>query len=157
MPHIHKLYDFVVSIFVVHRGKVRLVYHKKYREWLPIGGHVELDEDPLQAVYREVKEESGLKVRLLAKAPDIHHPGVKPLPTPDYVDVHRIGKGHKHIAFIYFAVCKNSRVRLHTREHREFKWVSLAELKHSRYRLTRSIAFYCQKAILAARSKKASW
>ncbi len=46
MPHIHELYDFVVSAFIVHRGRVLLIYHKKYDEWLPIGGHVELDEDP---------------------------------------------------------------------------------------------------------------
>ena len=90
MPHIHKLYDFVVTVFIVNRGRVLLIDHKKYDEWLPIGGHIELDEDPEMALIREIQEECGLKVRLLAGKPDIAHPGVKPIPTPSFVDVHRI-------------------------------------------------------------------
>ena len=155
MPHIHKLYDFVVSVFIVHRGHVLLVYHKKYKEWLPIGGHIELDEDPEQALYREIREECGLSVRLLSRAPRIAHPGVKPLPTPEYLDAHRIGKKHKHVAFVYFAVASGRDVRLHVREHREFRWVSPADLGEPALRLTRSIRFYCREALKKAGKCKA--
>lgn len=147
MPHIHKLIDFVVSVFIVRRGRVLLVYHKKYREWLPIGGHIELDEDPEQALYREIHEECGLKARVLAKAPRIAHPGVKPLPTPDYVDAHRIGASHKHVAFIYFATAASGCVKLHTREHRQYRWVSRADLGGKEFALSRSIRFYCERAL----------
>lgn len=147
MPHIHTLFDFVVSAFIVHRGKVLLVYHKKYEEWLPIGGHIELDEDPEEALAREIREECGLKVRVLAKAPDIAHEGVKPIPAPDYMDVHRISPTHKHIAFIYFGVAENNSVRLHEREHREFRWFSAFDLDAAEYALTSSIRFYCQEAL----------
>ena len=82
MPHIHDLYDFVVSVFIVHKNKILLVYHKNYQEWLPIGGHIELNEDPEQALYREIQEECGLKVKILAETPPIRHRGVKPIPTP---------------------------------------------------------------------------
>lgn len=148
--HIHRFYDFVVSIFAVHKGNVLLVRHKRYEEWLPLGGHVELDEDPLQALHREVKEESGLKVRILSETPRIAHPGVKPLPTPAYMDVHRIKGKHKHIAFVYFARAGSRAVRLHHREHYEFKWFNPAELGERRYALTRSIRFYCRQALRAA-------
>jgi 8-oxo-dGTP diphosphatase len=150
MPHIHKLYDFVISVFIVRRKKVLLVYHKKYREWLPIGGHIELDEDPEMALHREIKEECGLSVRLLAETPAIKHPGVKPLPTPSYMDAHKIGIGHKHIAFVYFAVSKKENVTLCEREHKEFRWLSLSDLKKPEFKLTRSIRFYCQEALKAA-------
>ena len=150
MPHIHKLYDFVVSVFVVHRNKVLLVYHKKYSEWLPIGGHIELDEDPEEALWHEIEEESGLPVRILSRAPAIGHRGVKPIPTPHFVDVHRISPTHKHIAFIYFGVSRTSRVRLHTREHREFGWFGEKDLTRPRLKLTRSIRFYCRQALKAA-------
>ena len=153
MPHIHKLYDFVVSVFIVHKEKVLLIYHKKYREWLPIGGHIELDEDPEQALYREIKEECGLNVHILSQAPNIGHSGVKPIPTPDYVDAHRIGKDHKHVAFIYFGVSKSARVILHEREHREYRWVSRSELKSKDLKLTKSIYFYCVKALESATGK----
>jgi 8-oxo-dGTP diphosphatase len=149
VPHIHPLYDFVTSVFIVRRGRVLLVHHKKYREWLPIGGHVELDEDPEQALYREIREECGLKVRILADRPDVGHRGVKPLPTPSYMDAHRIGKTHRHVAFVYFGVSASDRVKLHAREHSEFRWFSKEELKEARPRLTRSIRFYCLRALEA--------
>lgn len=154
MPHIHDLYDFVISVFIVNRGRVLLVHHKKYLEWLPIGGHVELDEDPEQALYREISEECGLKVRLLAERPDVGHRGVKPLPTPSYMDAHRISASHKHVAFVYFGTSVSDRVKLHTREHLEFRWFSKEELKEARPRLTRSIRFYCLQALKKAGSRE---
>lgn len=152
MSHIHDLYDFVVSVFIVHKNKVLLIYHKKYKEWLPIGGHIELDEDPEEALYREIKEESGLKVQILAQTPDIRHRGVKPLPTPSFVDAHRIDAKHKHVAFVYFGVSSTDKVKLHTREHKEFRWLSKNELKSPEFKLTRSITFYCLRALKEAAS-----
>ena len=151
MPHIHELFDFVVTIFIVHRRRVLLVYHKKYEEWLPIGGHIELDEDPEKALAKEIREECNLPVRVLAVRPAIGHRGVKPIYTPSYVDVHRITARHKHIAFIYFGTSSHGRVRLHEREHREYRWVAEKELGSKRLRLTRSIRFYCHEAFKAAR------
>ena len=150
-PHIHELYDFVISVFIVHKDRVLLVYHKKYREWLPIGGHIELDEDPEQALYREIKEECGLKVRILSKAPAIGHRGVKPLPTPAFVDAHRISSTHKHVAFVYFGIASKSNVKLHEREHARFGWFSRRELGSRKLRLTKSIRFYCEEAFKKAK------
>lgn len=151
MPHIHERYDFVVSVFMTHKNKVLLIYHKRYNEWLPIGGHIELDEDPEEALTREIEEESGLKVKILASKPCIAHQGVKPILTPSYVDVHRITGVHKHVAFVYFGTTRSDKVRLHEREHREFRWLTAKELGDPRYRLTRSIRFYCAEALKAAR------
>ena len=151
MPHIHQLYDFVVSVFIVHRNRVLLIDHKKYNEWLPIGGHIELDEDPELSLFREIKEECGLKVHVLAEKPAIAHAGVKPILTPSFVDAHRITGVHKHIAFIYFAVAQNDKVRLHEREHREYRWVAEKELGSKELKLTRSILFYCRAALKAAK------
>jgi ADP-ribose pyrophosphatase YjhB (NUDIX family) len=67
MPHIHEKIDFTVSLFIVEGEKVLLVHHKKLDRWLPIGGHIELDEDPEQAAYREAKEECGLEIELIGE------------------------------------------------------------------------------------------
>lgn len=147
MPHIHDLYDYVVSVFIVRRDRVFLAYHRKYREWLPVGGHIELHEDPLQALRHEVREECGLKVRLLSRAPRISHPGVKPLPAPEFVDVHHITRRHRHIAFIYIARALTGRVRLERREFIRYAWLSKKDLAARRYNLTRSIRFYCEQAL----------
>ncbi|MFK5282779.1 NUDIX domain-containing protein, partial [Lacticaseibacillus paracasei] len=63
MAHIHEKIDFTVEVFIVHKDKVLLRMHDKFKFWLSIGGHIELDEDPIQAAYREVKEEVGLDVK----------------------------------------------------------------------------------------------
>ena len=53
MPHIHDKIDFTVAIFVVQQAKVLLVHHRALNKWLPLGGHIELDEDPEQAALRD--------------------------------------------------------------------------------------------------------
>jgi 8-oxo-dGTP pyrophosphatase MutT (NUDIX family) len=57
MAHIHYTIDFTVAIFVVHQHRVLLIRHRKLDKWLPLGGHVELDEYPDQAALREAREE----------------------------------------------------------------------------------------------------
>jgi len=156
MPHINKLFDFVISVFIVHRDHVLLVNHRRYDEWLPIGGHIELDEDPEEALYREIQEECGLKVRILTQKPKISHPGVKAIRTPSYVDVHRISDTHKHIAYIYFGVSSSRNAKLHLVEHRECKWLSEKDLYKREYKLSKSIRFYCLEALKAARSVRRS-
>jgi len=50
----------LVSYFVLfdeNAFKILLVDHKKAQLWLPPGGHVEVDEDPLETVKRECLEE----------------------------------------------------------------------------------------------------
>ena len=47
---------FTSSGYLVRDGKVLLVNHRRYRLWLPIGGHIEPDEDPLDTLYREARE-----------------------------------------------------------------------------------------------------
>ena len=77
MPHIHEKVDFTVEVFIVHNGKVLLRKHDKYKIWLSVGGHIELDEDPNQAAIREVKEEVGLDVKLFGTAPSFGAQGIE--------------------------------------------------------------------------------
>ena len=62
MPHLHEKIDFTAEVFIVYQNKVLLRKHDKYKMWLSVGGHIELDEEPNQAAVREVKEEAGLDV-----------------------------------------------------------------------------------------------
>ena len=103
MAHIHEKIDFTVAIFVVHAGKVLVIHHKKLDRWLPLGGHIELDEDPEQAALRETKEESGLDVELIGERPPTTGPGTRALIGPRFLDIHRINETHEHIGMIYFA------------------------------------------------------
>ena len=103
MAHIHEKIDFTVAIFVVHDEKILLIHHRKLDKWLPLGGHIELDEDPEQAALREAKEESGLEVELLGERPPTTSPGTRALIAPRFLDIHRISDTHEHIGMIYWA------------------------------------------------------
>src|SRR5262245_6464199 len=100
MAHIHEKIDFTVAIFVVHDGEVLVIHHRALDKWLPLGGHVELDEDPEQAALREAKEESGLDVELIGERPPTTEPGTRALIAPRFLDIHRITDTHEHIGMI---------------------------------------------------------
>lgn len=149
MPHIHELFDFTISVFIVHDNTVLLVHHPRYGKWLPMGGHIELDEDPEQALYREVAEETGLHVTLLSTKPSVESPGTKFLPTPNYLDVHEANAPHQHISLTYFARASTNDAQL-SDEHTELKWFTQDELADSSYAITPAIQFYCRQALTAS-------
>src|SRR5256885_16696101 len=96
MAHIHEKIDFTVAIFVVHDGKILLIHHRKLNAWLPLGGHIELDEEPEQAALREAKEESGLDVELIGERPPTTSPGTRALVAPRFLDINRFRGTHGH-------------------------------------------------------------
>jgi ADP-ribose pyrophosphatase YjhB (NUDIX family) len=127
MAHIHELYDFTIAAVIVHDGKALLVKHPRYGKWLCPGGHVELNEDPEEALNREVEEETGLKATLLKPKPDIQTAGAKVLPLPNYMDVHEANAPHKHISLVYYMRADSSDAKL-SDEHEELRWVGKDEL-----------------------------
>ena len=163
MAHIHEKIDFTVAIFVVHDGRVLLIHHRKLDKWLPLGGHVELDEDPEQAALREAKEESGLDVELLGERPPTTGHGTRALIAPRFLDIHRINETHEHIGMIYWARPKNvarasrpfasethgqdARATLAADEHHDIRWCSAAELDKLQPPMSNAVKWYCRTAI----------
>jgi 8-oxo-dGTP pyrophosphatase MutT (NUDIX family) len=157
VAHIHEKIDFTVAIFVVHEARILLIHHRKLDKWLPLGGHIELDEDPEHAALREAKEESGLDVELLGERPPTTGPGTRALIAPRFLDIHRISDAHEHIGLIYWARPKNSentpagrqrsQVRCATEEHHDIRWCSAEELDTLQPRMSDAVKWYCRKAI----------
>lgn len=73
MPHIHTgpgEHDQTISAFIVRTDlgdepKLMLHRHKKLGKLLQFGGHVELKENPWQAITHELLEESGYEISQL--------------------------------------------------------------------------------------------
>ena len=147
MAHIHEKIDFTVAIFVVHEEKILLIHHRKLAKWLPIGGHIELDEDPEQAALREAKEESGLDVELLGERPPTTGPDTRALIAPRFLDIHRISATHEHIGMIYWAQPKSGTATLATEEHHDIRWCSAADLETLRPAMSDAVKWYCRKAL----------
>ncbi len=147
MAHIHDKIDFTAAIFVVQDHKVLLIHHRKLNKWLPLGGHIELDEDPEQAALREAKEESGLDVELLGERPPTTEPGTRALIAPRFLDIHRINATHEHIGMIYWARPKTGAATLAVEEHHAIRWCTAAELAALQPPMSHAVKWYCLKAI----------
>ncbi len=147
MAHIHEKIDFTVAIFVVHERKILLIHHRKLDKWLPLGGHIELDEDPEQAALREAKEESGLDVELLGERPPTTGPGTRALLAPRFLDIHRISSTHEHIGMIYWARPVSGSLVLATAEHHAICWCASGELDRLQPPMDDAVKWYCRKAI----------
>ena len=147
MAHIHEKIDFTVAIFVVHEGKVLLIHHRKLDKWLPLGGHIELDEEPETAALREAKEESGLEVELLGERPPTTEPGTRALIAPRFLDIHRITDTHEHIGMIYWARPRKGTVTLSASEHHDIRWCSAADLDDLQPPMSQAVKWYCRAAL----------
>jgi ADP-ribose pyrophosphatase YjhB (NUDIX family) len=148
MPHINEKYDFAVSVFIVHNGRVLFANHPKYDRWLPLGGHVELDEDPEETLFREIAEETGMEVEVLSSKLNIDDPSTKHIFQPNYVDVHEANPPHKHVAFIYFVRAKDDKFTM-SDEHLDLQWLTHEDIQSPEYKLSPSLRFYAAEALKA--------
>jgi 8-oxo-dGTP pyrophosphatase MutT (NUDIX family) len=147
MAHLHEKIDFTVAIFIVHEQKILLIHHRKLNQWLPLGGHIELDEDPEQAALREAREESGLDVELLGERPPTTSPGTRALIAPRFLDIHRISDTHEHIGLIYWARPQSGKISLADQEHHDIRWCASEELETLTPPMSAAVKWYCRKAI----------
>lgn len=152
MPHIHEKIDFTVEVFIVYKNKVLLRRHDKYDIWLSIGGHIELDEDPIEAVIREVKEEVGLEIKLVGGMKgrgdgSKENGGYLDLIPPKYFGRHPANDKHEHLVFVYFAVCNTDKIfdAVDEKEKAETSWVTIEELE--KMNLRQNVLFYATEAL----------
>lgn len=96
---------FTVTGFVVCEDKTLLLWHPRLKAWVPPGGHVEPDEEPAEAVLREIREESGLPARVIEEKEPLGIDYPRQLMAPHTVlleDSAEAGEPHQHIDLIYF-------------------------------------------------------
>lgn len=84
-----------------------LHWHSKNKMWLPPGGHIEPNEDPIEAVHREVGEETGLKVEILSVNPRFQYEEPTQIAPPvtimlETILANKAEPEHQHIDMIYF-------------------------------------------------------
>ncbi len=148
MPHIHEKIDFCADALIVHENKILLIFHKKHKIWLQIGGHIELDEDPQAALLREIKEECGLDVEIVGKKePDITVEGTKFLYPPAFMNIHKINDTHKHIGLFYICKAESDAFVHNKEEHDDIRWFSKEDLDNPEFKLSESLKFYAKEAL----------
>lgn len=103
MSHINYALDWTAGAFIVYHGRVLLIWHHKLKCWLCPGGHLELGEDPIEGLLREIREEVGLEIDIVGNTEPINDDRSKSLIVPRFLDKHPITETHKHIGFFYLA------------------------------------------------------
>lgn len=116
----------VTTIFLVNSDKqVLLTWNKRLQTWIPVGGHIELGENPEEAILREVKEETGFGFEFVPKPETIG--GVKVL-KPIKVQIEQIPNHSEHINVIFAGKCTSFSAKEGTDENEKLRWFSKEEL-----------------------------
>ena len=120
---------FTATSIIVHKKKVLLHMHKKLGIWLPVGGHIDRDELPQTAALREIKEESGLSVKLFNPDKQMEMSDAKQLIRPIHILLVDINQFHQHIDFIYYAISESDILSPQNGETSNLKWFTSEEIK----------------------------
>ncbi len=148
MAHIHEKIDFCADVFIINNDAVLLRMHDKYNRWFPPGGHIELDEDPVEAALREVKEEVGLDVVLVGGEARHFNGRDTDLLVPRFMNRHRISDTHEHVSLVYFAISSTRDVVPGEGESTEgIRWFTAAELDDPQYGIDERVPRYAHAAL----------
>ncbi|HOZ36979.1 MAG TPA: NUDIX domain-containing protein [bacterium] len=120
--------DLVIAGYIIHQNKVLLIHHRKLNLWLPVGGHIDENETPDQALLREIKEEISIDVEILNQSDMPIDGNIKSnLATPFCVNVHSVGD-HDHCCFFYVCKAINPEQLQINKELKNFKWFTKDDL-----------------------------
>ena len=120
--------DLVVAGYIFHKDKFLLIHHRKLDLWLPVGGHINENETPDEALLREIKEEVGIDAEIINNN-DLAVEGnaKKNLAIPFNVNVHSAGD-HEHCCFFYVCRANNINNLKINDEIKNFGWFSKSDL-----------------------------
>ena len=86
------------------KNKILFIHHKKLNKWLFVGGHIEENENPEEAVLREVKEETNLDIELIGQRYPRQEDFIKPFALQKNI----VKENHIHMDIFYVAIDKET-------------------------------------------------
>lgn len=140
VPHIHtqpNQHDVTISAYVLLQldgeWKCLVHLHRKMGKLMQVGGHIELDETPWQAVAHELAEETGYttdEVEVLQPFSETPLEGANIAhPVPFSTNTHNVGDDHYHSDSCYgFIATAPPKQQTAVGESKDLRWLSIDEL-----------------------------
>jgi len=120
--------DLTIAGYIFTKNKVLLIHHKKLNIWIPVGGHIEKNENPDDALKREIKEETNLDIKIFCQSDLPKEGNVKRnLALPFYANIHSAGD-HDHFCYFYVCEALNPEKLKINDELINYRWFSIDEL-----------------------------
>jgi 8-oxo-dGTP pyrophosphatase MutT (NUDIX family) len=120
------------TAYIVFGGRTLLLWHRGLRMWLPPGGHLEPNEDPVQGAMREALEEAGLEVEVIPPPDLLRVARPLVLPPPAVILIEDIVRPdqpfHQHIDHVYFTRARRPVDFDAPVPHGLHRWVTFEEL-----------------------------
>ncbi len=141
------LKHFVATALMVRDDRILLIHHKRIGLWLPPGGHIEAREEPVAALRREVREETGLEIEILHESVDplASDEVVQVLPLPHHIQVERMADGpHDHIDLVYLCRVRPGEAQ-GNEESLGLRWFTREDLASTD--IVENVRFFARQAI----------
>ncbi len=132
-----------VYTFTAEHTHTLLIKHRKLGKWLPPGGHVEPNETPEEAAVREVSEETGLSVRLVAERAPVDGGMARPEGLQlNVIEPHR----HEHMDFVFKAIAdRPDQIKCNESEAEQVLWIPIGAVIDGSMNTFPSIAYWVEK------------
>ncbi len=132
-----------IYVFNLEGSQTLLMNHRKLGKWVPPGGKIDPNEIPDVAAIREVKEETGLDVKLIGEVAPVPGGYIRPFG----VQLNEVIPGAKeHIDLIYVAVpIGNTKLQVSEREAADLKWFTIDETQNDELNTFPSVRTWAQK------------
>ncbi len=127
--------QFTATTYIIDKGRVLLINHRKLKKWLAPGGHLDPNEIPPEGARREAKEETGLDIEFIPQeniwierwnATSFHRPFLCLL---EEIPEHNGTPAHQHVDMIYVAKPISGQEMQNHHETDGLRWFSLEDIE----------------------------
>jgi len=117
----------VTTVFLVHEDKVLLTWNKNLQTWIPVGGHIDPGESPMEAIRREVDKETGLDFELYGDFKRESDGRVEVVMMHRF-QIEAVPHHGEHMNFVFFGKVNFLNDRKETDEKEKLRWFTKKEL-----------------------------
>jgi 8-oxo-dGTP pyrophosphatase MutT (NUDIX family) len=119
----------VTTIFLVREdGRVLLTMNKNLKTWIPVGGHIDPGETPIDAIRREVAEETGFSFEFVPALQSTE--GRVEIFHPMQTQIEKVPHHGSHMNFVFAGRCTKWTAKSATDEEERLRWFSADELRN---------------------------